>query len=86
MKKPARITAAALNRPAERLEGLNTYTTGKMKRYSLLFAVNGGAFAIAKLLGESETNVAVWRSFLAGVGGRLHIVHGTDVARHLCLW
>ena len=58
MKKPARMTAAALDRPAERLEGLNTYTTGKMKRYSLLFAVNGGALAIAKLLGESETNVA----------------------------
>lgn len=59
MKKPARMTATALNRPAERLEGLNTYTTGKMKRYYLLFAVNGGAFAIAKLFGESETNVAV---------------------------
>lgn len=26
------------------------YLDGKMKRYSLLFAVNGGAFAIAKLL------------------------------------
>jgi hypothetical protein len=59
VKKAARMTPAALNRPAERLEGLNTYTTGKMKRYYLLFAVNGGAFAIAKLFGESETNVAV---------------------------
>jgi hypothetical protein len=53
------MTAAALNRPAERLEGLNTYINGKMKRYYLLFAVNGGAFAIAKLLGESEANVGV---------------------------
>lgn len=49
MKKPARMAAAALNRPAERLEGLNTYITGKMKRYYLLFAVKGGAFVIAKL-------------------------------------
>jgi hypothetical protein len=28
------------------------YLEGKMKRYSLLFSVNGGAFAIAKLLNE----------------------------------
>ncbi len=28
------------------------YLEGKMKRYSLLFAVNGAAFAIAKLLKE----------------------------------
>jgi hypothetical protein len=30
------------------------YLEGKMKRYSLLFQVNGGAFAIAKLLDEPE--------------------------------
>ena len=59
MKKTAKMTAAALNRPTERLEGLNAYSSGKMKRYYLLFAVNGGAFAIAKLLGEAEPNVAV---------------------------
>lgn len=28
------------------------YLEGKMKRYSLLFSVNGGAFAIAKFIGE----------------------------------
>ena len=28
------------------------YLEGKMKRYSLLFSVNGGAFAVAKLLGQ----------------------------------
>ena len=30
------------------LESLKTYIDGKMKRYSLLFSVNGGAFAIIK--------------------------------------
>lgn len=43
-----------LNTPKDKLDGLGTYIDGKMKRYSLLFAVNGGAFAIAKLLGESQ--------------------------------
>jgi hypothetical protein len=43
-----------LNDPSEKLEGMNTYIEGKMKRYSLLFAVNGGAFAIAKVFGERD--------------------------------
>lgn len=30
------------------------YLEGKMKRYNLLFLVNGGAFAIAKLLGQTK--------------------------------
>jgi hypothetical protein len=35
-------------------EALELYENGKHRRYSLLFAVNGGAFAIAKLsVGES---------------------------------
>lgn len=34
------------------LEAMNTYIDGKMKRYTLLFAVNGGAFAIAQLAPE----------------------------------
>jgi len=38
-------------------EALELYENGKHRRYSLLFAVNGGAFAIAKLLvGESGTS------------------------------
>jgi hypothetical protein len=44
-----------LNGPTDKLQGLNTYIDGKMRRYSLLFTVNGGAFAIAKLLGEQQT-------------------------------
>ena len=30
------------------LQILQAYTEGKMKRYGLLFSVNGGAFALAK--------------------------------------
>lgn len=35
-------------------EAFDIYENGKHRRYSLLFAVNGGAFAIAKLLTESN--------------------------------
>jgi len=41
----------------EKLDGLRTYIDGKMKRYNLLFAVNGGAFAIAKLMGQNTHNI-----------------------------
>ena len=34
-------------------EGFKAYEDGKHRRYELLFAVNGGAFAIAKLFSES---------------------------------
>jgi hypothetical protein len=43
-----------LTEDKDRLDGLRTYIDGKMKRYNLLFAVNGGAFAIAKLLTEPQ--------------------------------
>jgi hypothetical protein len=33
---------------------LRTYIDGKMQRYYLLFAVNGGAFAIAELMREDD--------------------------------
>ena len=59
MRKATGMRIAALSRPSERLEGLNIYVTGEMKRYYLLFAVNGGAFAIAKLLGEPQAGAAV---------------------------
>jgi hypothetical protein len=44
-----------LEKANDRLQGLDTYIEGKMKRYSLLFSVNGGAFAIAKILGEPNS-------------------------------
>lgn len=34
------------------------YEEGKHRRYNLLFAVNGGAFAVAKLLGEKSAAIA----------------------------
>jgi hypothetical protein len=37
-------------------EAFELYENGKHRRYSLLFAVNGGAFAIAKLLMERIAN------------------------------
>ena len=40
-------------KPVERQDQA-LYLEGKMKRYSLLFSVNGGAFAIAKLLSGPE--------------------------------
>jgi hypothetical protein len=44
----------------DRVKGLGTYVDGKMKRYSLMFSVNGGAFAIAKLMtGADKSGAAV---------------------------
>src|SRR5688572_29581128 len=39
----------------EKLDGLSTYIDGKMRRYGLLFAVNGGALAIGKLMADANT-------------------------------
>ena len=36
------------------LEKLNVYVDGKMKRHTLLFGVNGGAFAIVQLLADQR--------------------------------
>lgn len=52
-----------------KLTGLSTYIDGKMKRYSLLFSVNGGAFAIAKFMSESD------KSADAILMGRLRLWH-----------
>ena len=38
-----------------KLDGLRTYIDGKRRRYGLLFSVNGGAFAIAKLMADENT-------------------------------
>jgi len=35
-------------------ESFRTYEDGKHRRYSLLFSVNGGALAVAKLFAESK--------------------------------
>lgn len=38
------------SKPSDRIAAMNAYIDGKMKRYNLLWAVNGGAFAVARLL------------------------------------
>lgn len=40
-------------------ENFKAYEDGKHRRYKLLFAVNGGAFAVAKLFLENNNNVDV---------------------------
>jgi hypothetical protein len=46
--------AYPLTTSSQKLDGMRTYIEGKMKRYNLLFAVNGGAFAIAQLLADPQ--------------------------------
>ncbi|MEL7040488.1 MAG: hypothetical protein AAGL90_03140 [Pseudomonadota bacterium] len=41
----------------EKKDILVLYEHGKQRRYNLLFAVNGGAFAVGKLLGEPNQDV-----------------------------
>lgn len=55
-----------LKNDPEKLDGLRTYIDGKMRRYGLLFSVNGGAFAIAKLMADDNT---------AKLLGRLSVQH-----------
>ena len=45
------------NGEKDKLQALNTYIDGKIKRYNLMFAVNGGAFALAKLLDTKEGRI-----------------------------
>ena len=47
------------------LDALRTYIDGKLKRLNLLFAVNGGAFAIAKLSLESKNGLLIPNEYLA---------------------
>src|SRR5262245_42921114 len=46
-------------------EGFTAYEDGKHRRYNLLFAVNGGAFTVAKLFTEA-TNAAVLGNLTLG--------------------
>ncbi len=46
------------------LKAIATYIDGKMKRYNLMFAVNGGTFALAKIFSESKYSL-----------GKLNLTH-----------
>jgi hypothetical protein len=65
---------------------LTLYEDGKHRRYSLLFSVNGGAFAVAKLLvgAEGKTTTVLGRLTLPELswGMILYRHHGRG---HLCL-
>ncbi len=39
-------------------ESFKTYEEGKHRRYTLLFAVNGGAFALAKFMADKDPSTA----------------------------
>ena len=60
-------------------DAFKTYEDGKHRRYTLLFSVNGGALAIAKLLPSSETE-----RFLGGLSLQ-HIAIGMIVFTLLML-
>jgi hypothetical protein len=47
MAMPPELSSAP---PALNVEAANLYESGKHRRYSLLFSINGGAFAVAKLM------------------------------------
>ena len=53
--------------PEQPLEIFKTYEDGKHRRYSLLFSVNGGAFAIAKVLSDATPEAKL------KVMGNLHV-------------
>ena len=55
-----------LSSDPDKLDGMRTYIDGKMRRYSLLFSVNGGAFAIARLMVDENS---------AKLLGRLTVQH-----------
>lgn len=46
------------------LNAIGTYIDGKMKRYNLMFAVNGGTFALAQIFSESKYSL-----------GKLNLTH-----------
>jgi hypothetical protein len=45
------------SKSSDRIAAMNAYIEGKMKRYNLLWAVNGGAFAVARLLPSGQAAV-----------------------------
>jgi hypothetical protein len=57
------------------------YESGKKRRYELLFAVNGGAFAIAKLLTSSDNKEQV-----LGYLTLTHLAIGMEMFTILMVW
>lgn len=47
------------------LDALKLYEDGKQRRYNLLFAVNGGGFAVVQLMNDAGNNVVLGHLTLA---------------------
>jgi hypothetical protein len=61
------VSSPGGNMPEQPLEIFKAYEDGKHRRYSLLFSVNGGAFAIAKVLADATPEAKLT------VMGNLHV-------------
>lgn len=69
------LEVVMLEKDTDVVDGLGKYIDGKMKRYSLMFAVNGGAFAIAKLMADADKagntvllgNLKLWHLALGAI-------------------
>src|SRR5204863_9437041 len=48
------VDGGTMANPTDLPTSFSAYEEGKHRRYSLLFAINGGAFAVAKLFGERD--------------------------------
>ncbi len=71
-----------LETDTQKLDGLRTYIDGKMRRFGLLFSVNGGAFAIAKLMTGTDKagstvllgNLKLWHLAIGSIAFTILIV------------
>lgn len=52
-----------LESDVHKLDGSRTYIDGKPRRYSLLFAVNGGSFGTGLLNGDKDLQPLLHKSF-----------------------
>jgi Domain of unknown function (DUF4440) len=81
---------AWFNEPIESLSKNDAYTlyeAGKKRRYDLLFAVNGGAFAIAKLLTTSDNKLQVNADYkIIGDLSLAHLAIGMGIFTILMVW
>jgi hypothetical protein len=68
-------------------EAYTLYESGKKRRYDLLFAVNGGAFAIAKLLTSEGDKVLASPDYkVLGNLSLLHLAIGMGIFTTLMVW
>jgi hypothetical protein len=78
----------AMSEEFQRIKDAYTlYEAGKKRRYDLLFAVNGGAFAIAKLLATSDNKLQVNSDYkIIGDLSLAHLAIGMGIFTILMVW